>query len=391
MKKKGIYEKLGVDPHKDSVKSVFENIVQNDFLGAFCPMVRDRKKHGFVKVKHSDGSGSKSVQRCLHYFETGDETIFQGDIDDALSSNASDIAASGFIENFELTDVVNINSKNVPKDIILKQLGMGIEKNIELYKRFGIDIEFLGGETADLPDQVNSYAIDMDIRAETDEKNIVTGNVAVEDVIFGFSSAGQAEWEEKPNSGQMTNGLTFTRTVLMHADYNKKYPFLFGKNKYTGKYKVGDYLEELGMTVGEAILSPMRQWVIIIKMLIDELKNRKNFSVLHGMSINTGGGLTKIRNLGQGISYEKHIPDPPPLFKLIQNESGESWENMCVAFNMGIGLEIVGSSEGGILKSAIDVVSKKTKVAAYELGECKKNEEDKNKVIVTSSFGTFEY
>src|SRR3989339_1687992 len=106
MAKKGIYEKMGVDPHKDSVKRVFEKIVRNDFPGAFCCMVRDRKNPGLVKVKHSDGSGSKSIQRCLHYFETGDENIFQGDIDDALSSNASDIAASGFTENFELTDVV---------------------------------------------------------------------------------------------------------------------------------------------------------------------------------------------------------------------------------------------------------------------------------------------
>ncbi|MFA5872086.1 MAG: hypothetical protein WC858_05220 [Parcubacteria group bacterium] len=389
--KEGIYEKLGVDPHKDSVKSVFEKIVLNDFPGAFCPMTRDKEKTGFVKVKHSDGSGSKSIQRCLHYFETLDETIFQGDVGDALSSNASDIAASGFVENYELTDVVNINSKNVPKDIILRQLGMGIQKNIELYKRYGIGIEFLGGETADLPDQVNSYAIDMDIRAEAEEKNIVTGDVTVGDKIFGFSSAGQAEWENKLNSGQMTNGLTFTRTILMHADYNKKYPFLFGKNKYTGRHKVEDYIEELGMTVGEAILSPMRQWAIIIKMLIEELKNREAFHLLHGMCINTGGGLTKIKNLGRGIRYEKQIPDPPALFKLIQAESGESWENMCVAFNMGIGLEIAGSDEGEILKNAIDFVSQKTKVAAFELGKCEKNVEDKNKVAVVSNLGTFEY
>jgi phosphoribosylformylglycinamidine cyclo-ligase len=391
MAKKSIYEKLGVDPHKGAVKSIFEKIVSNDFPGAFCVMVRDKKNPGFVKVKHSDGSGSKSVQRCLHYFETGDETIFQGDIDDALSSNASDIAASGFVEQYELTDVVNINSKNVPKDIILKQLGMGIQKNIELYKKFGIDIEFLGGETADLPDQVNSYAIDMDIRAETKEKDIIKGNIEAGDLIFGFSSAGQASWEEKPNSGQMTNGLTFTRTTLMHADYNKKYPFLFGKNKYAGKYRVEDYIKELGTTAGEAILSPMRQWAIVIKLLMEELKKNEALHLLHGISINTGGGLTKISNLGKGIKYIKKIPDPPPLFKLIQKESGENWKNMCVTFNMGIGMEVVGSGEGGILKTAVDAVSEKTSVVSYGLGKCEKNEDRKNKVIVASSFGTFEY
>lgn len=391
MAKKSIYEKLGVDPHKSTVKSIFEKIVRNDFPGAFCVMARDKKNPGLVKVKHSDGSGSKSIQRCLHYFETSDETIFQGDIDDALSSNASDIAASGFIEHYELTDVVNINSKNVPKDIILKQFGIGIQKNIELYKQFGIEIEFLGGETADLPDQVSSYATDMDIRSEAREEDVIRGNIKAGDLIFGFSSAGQAKWEEKPNSGQMTNGLTFTRTALMHSDYNKKYPFLFGKNKYTGKYKVEDYIDELGMTVGEAILSPMRQWAIVIRLLINELKKNEAFHLLHGLSINTGGGLTKISNLGKGIKYIKQIPDPPPLFRLIQNESGESWENMCVTFNMGIGMEVVGSNEGGILKAAVDSVSKKTNVASYELGKCEKNNDKQNKVIISSSFGTFEF
>lgn len=387
----GIYEKLGVDPHKDSVKSIFEKIVQNDFPGAFCVMKRDPKQPNIVRAKHSDGSGSKSIQRCLHYFETGDETIFQGDIDDAFSSNASDIAASGFVENIELTDVVNINSKNVPKDIILKQMGIGIQKNLDLYRKYGIDVEFLGGETADLPDQVNSYAIDMDLRSETNEKNIILGNIAKGDLIFGFSSAGQAEWEERPNSGQMTNGLTFTRTALMHTGYNKKYPFLFGKNKYNGKYRVGDFLEELDMTVGEAILSPMRQWAIVVKLLIDELNKKNAFSLVHGIAINTGGGLTKIKNLGKGIRYEKKIPDPPALFKLIQKESGESWENMCVAFNMGIGLELVGSPEGDILKDAVEKISEKTKVASFELGACKKAKSDKNEVAVSGSFGSFKY
>ena len=391
MAKKSIYEKLGVDPHKDTVKSIFEKIVRNDFPGAFCVMARDKNNPGLVKVKHSDGSGSKSVQRCLHYFETGDETVFQGDIDDALSSNASDIAAAGFVDNYELTDVVNMNSKNIPKDIILRQLGIGIQKNVELYKKFGIEIEFLGGETADLPDQVSSYAIDMDIRSETCEEDTIKGNVEAGDLIFGFSSAGQAKWEEKPNSGQMTNGLTFTRTVLMHSDYNKKYPFLFGKNKYKGRYKVEDYREELGMTVGEAVLSPMRQWAIVIKLLAEELKKKRAFQLLHGISINTGGGLTKISNLGKGIRYEKKIPDPPPLFKFIQDESGESWKNMGVTFNMGIGMEVVGSREGGILKAAIESIFRKTNVAACELGECKKGKEEKNKVVVTSSLGTFEY
>lgn len=390
MPKQSIYEKLGVDPHKDSVRGVFEKIVKNDFPSAFCVMARDRKNPGWVKVKHSDGSGSKSIQRCLHYFETGDETIFQGEIFDALSSNTGDIAASGFIDTYEVTDVININSKNVPKDLILNQLGLGFLKMIELYKKFGLEIEFLGGETADLPDQVNSYAIDIDVRATARETDIVRGNIAAGDLIFGFSSAGQAKWEDKANSGMMTNGLTFARTCLMHASYNEKYPFLAGSNKYLGKYKVDDYLEELEMTASDAILSPMRQWAIVIKILIAELKKRKAFHLLHGLCLNTGGGLTKVRSLGKNIRYVKEIQACPPLFKLIQAESQESWENMSVTFNMGIGLEVVGSGEGGILKEAIDLVSKEIGVEFYELGKCEETK-GKNEVVLATPFGSFQY
>jgi phosphoribosylformylglycinamidine cyclo-ligase len=390
MPKQSIYEKLGVDPHKDSVRGVFEKIVKNDFPNAFCVMARDQKNPGWVKVKHSDGSGSKSIQRCLYYLETGDETIFQGEIFDALSSNTGDIAASGFIDTYEVTDVININSKNVPKDIILKQLGLGFLKMIELYKKFGLEIEFLGGETADLPDQVNSYAIDIDVRATAPEEDTIRGNVEAGDLIFGFSSAGQAKWEEKPNSGMMTNGLTFARTCLMDVGYNKKYPFLAGSNKYQGKYKVDDYSEELGMTVSEAILSPMRQWAIVVKILIEELKKRKAFHLLHGLCLNTGGGLTKVRSLGKNMLYIKQIKDCPALFKLIQSESKESWENMCVTFNMGIGLEVVGSGEGGILKDVIDFVSKETDIKSFEFGKCEKAKE-RNEVNLITPFGSFQY
>jgi len=391
MPKQSIYEKLGVDPHKDSVREVFEKIVNNDFPNAFCVMARDQKNPGWVKVKHSDGSGSKSIQRCLHYFETGDETIFQEEIFDALSSNTGDIAASGFIDTYEVTDVININSKNVPKDMILKQFGLGFLKMIELYKKFGLEIEFLGGETADLPDQVNSYAIDIDVRATAPEADIIRGNIEAGDSIFGFSSAGQAKWEEKPNSGMMTNGLTMARTCLMRADYAKKYPFLVReKYPYQGKYRVEDYIDELGMTVSEAILSPTRQWAIVIKFLIEELKKRKALHLLHGLCLNTGGGLTKVRSLGNNIRYIKQIQDCPPLFKLIQSESKESWENMCVTFNMGIGLEAVGSGEGGILKEAIAFVSKKTGVESYELGKCEEAK-DRNEVELSTPFGNFSY
>lgn len=382
---------MGVDPHKDSVRGVFREIVKNDFPNAFCVMARDSKNAGWVKVKHSDGSGSKSIQRCLQYFETGDESIFQEEIFDALSSNTGDVAASGFVSQYEVTDVVNINSLNVPKDLILNQFGQGFLKMIDLYKKNGMEIEFLGGETADLPDQIRSYAIDIDVRSSAKEEDIVRGNIQSGDTIFGFASDGQAKWEEKPNSGIMTNGLTMARTALMHPDYSKKYPFLSRKEfPYRGKYKVGESVSGLEMTVGEAILSPTRQWAIVIKALVEEIKKENHFGLLHGLCINTGGGLTKIKSLGEKIRFVKNVPASPALFELIQKESHETWENMCVTFNMGIGLEVVGADDNGVLKKALEKTSQTTGVKFYELGTCKKSKE-KNEISLHTPFGSFRY
>jgi phosphoribosylformylglycinamidine cyclo-ligase len=381
-----MYEKLGVDPSKKSVRAAFESIVGKvDFPQAFVKIKPSPFRRGMKATKHSDGSGSKIIQRVLHFLEMGDSEIFRYDPFDAFSMNYSDVAASGFLGPYATTDTVGINAQNVPKSIVLRELAIGMAMLKELYLRHGIKIVFFGGETADLPDQIATYVLDADVYAETALRNIVAGNVRSGDLVFGLSSAGQAKWEEVPNFGPMSNGYTLGRYGLMHRKYTRKYPFLCRRGKrFSGRFLVDDKVPELGgATVSEALLSPTRQWAIVIKMLVEELEKLSARHLLHGLVINTGGGASKCLHIGKGITYTKHMPKAPPLFQLIQSETGESWENMLTTFNCGIGVDVIGAPDcQQRLKAALNAVTCRSGVEYYKLGDCKKSNDGKNRVII---------
>lgn len=386
-----MYQLMGIDPHKTSVKDIFKKIISNDFPGAFVNIVRIQGRPGWVRTKHSDGSGSKSVQRCLDYFERGKEKVFRHDVVDAAVMNFGDASSCGFVCYYDLTQMIAINAFTVPKETILRQNALGLLDLIALYAFYGIKINLFGGETADLPDQTNSYILDMDVYSEAREKDIIKGNVESGDVIFGLASDGQAVWEKEWNYGGMSNGYTMFRKGLMSKDYNRKYPFLhFPKKGYFGRFRVGD-LDDID-DVSQAILSPTRHWPIVIKLLIERLKACKAFHLLHGITMNTGGGATKILNLGQEIHYRKKMPsDWPALFKLIQRETSETEKNMFTTFNTGIGLDIVGSPKGGELWRAVRLVSAQTKIKCWKLGDCLRSRTGANHLTLKSGENKYEY
>lgn len=394
MPEKDQYAELGVDAMKSDVSSSFGVVVTNDFPRAFVVAKRDPLHAGWVICMHGDGDGSKTVQRLLHYLETRDEAIFQETVDDELGMNTGDIAASGFIDGpYEVIDLININGFNVPKNVIMDQIAIGFANMIALYEQHDIPILYFGGETADLVNQVTTCVNDAGVRATIEEKWVISGdNVQPDDSIWSFSSGGQATWEKSPNSGVMSNGHTLAQHVLMHTDYAEKYPYLVRPEKpYRGKYRIDDSCPGLpGMTVSEAMLSPTRQWALVIKMIVDKLKSRNAFHLLHGISQNTGGGNTKIAHVGENIRYVKTMPEPLPLFKLIQDESGDSWEKMFRNFNCGHGIDVVGSDEGGILQAVLAEVSKETGIKHYLLGFCEKSDIGENYVVLETEFGTFD-
>ena len=407
----GVYEGLGIDPNKSSVREIFGAIVKNDFPGAFVVIKIDPRDSNRVKTLHADGDGSKLIQRLLHAAVTGDYSVIGGAVDDCLSMNTGDVAAAGFVEELEFCDVININGKNVPKQEVLRWIARRFLELIELYGRYGINLTFMGGETADLPDQTSSAICDVAVRATALRQDLIIGNVQPGDLIYGFRSDGQAVWEPKPNSGMMSNGVTMGRMCLMHKRYNRQFPYLVRQNgkpigivqqiaqyfglinspipQYSGRFLVTDTPPCLGgMTVSEAILSPTRQWAILIKLLIDRLKAKGLLGKLHGIAMNTGGGASKIGHVGHGIRYVKNMPTPPPIFQLIQEEAGESWPKMFVATNCGIGLDVACEDDPGVI-AEIAAVSAETNVAYCKLGFCEASGTEENQVVLLTPYGTF--
>jgi len=392
MAKGDMYDKAGVESDKSGLEKVFGTENKKLFPNAFCVINYDPIL-GVYEIVHADGSGSKSVLRALHFLEKGDPTIFIPDLFDAFTMNAGDAATCGFVDVFKSINITAINKQRGYKQVFIEALAEAERRLYDLYKKYGMHYQRMGGEVADLPDQVGSHVLDVAVYSYLKDKNrIIEGNVKPGDIIYGFRSDDRAIWENEQNSGIMANGQTFGRIELIHVDYAKKYPFLTREEyPFKGKFYIDDKLPGVGMTASEALLSPTRQWAILIKMLIDELESTGDLDLLHGISMNTGGGATKIRNIGQGICYHKSMPTPSPIFQLIQDQSGELWKNMFTTFNCGIGIDVVGWGVGGTLERAIKKVSAKSGVKCVDLGDCTASKSGKNVVSLKTIFGDFVY
>lgn len=336
-----------------------------------------------------DGDGSKFVRRLLINAETGNPAVLRGAVDDALQMNLGDIAASSFVFGpIMVTDVININRHNAPKDVVMEQIGQRFGELMAMYRNYGFNIRFLGGETADLPTQVQSIAFDVAVSAHAKKSDVIAGNIEPGDKIYGFASDDQAAWEDEPNSGIMSNGLTLGRVGLVWKGYEEKYPHL---GIYQGRYRVGEKAaSSYDFVVSDALVSPTRQWAILIKSLLEELREADLYQDLHGISMNTGGGATKISHVGHGIIYHKKMPTPPELFQLIHEETSEKWEDMFKGFNCGVGLDIVGK-DNPKFQDVLQKVSERTHVRLYELGECRGNSNGKTQVALNTEHGTFNY
>lgn len=388
------YAELGVEARKKSLESI-KVFLDNMFQNAFCPMVPDPIMTGFAMFLHTDGAGSKPVQGYIHFMETGDIKWFAGLADDIIAMNLDDIfCVAPEAEAMAFVNYIAINPLRIPKQALLECVVPAIKKRLEELKNFGIDIKFLGGETADLVDQLRTLDVSGVISGRAAIDHVVTGEkIKPGNVIIQLRSGGHAIYEEEENSGIMCNGITLSRHYFMGEWYGVKYPEIrdaAGKGYY-GRFSYNEYLDQLGMTIGKAILSPTRIYAPIIRKVSAEHKQ-----YITGLIHNTGGGQTKCLKVGKNIHYikggeidgkEYELFNPDPIFYLIQAESGESWEKMHEDFNMGGGFEIV--AEEMAADDIIDAIEK-FGVGAKVIGKCEKSSGE-NKVTIDSKFGKFEY
>ena len=378
------YQKLGVDVKKPGVEQ-FKGYVENLYPNAFCVIQRDPKNPSTGLVVHTDSAGSKPIQAYIQYKETDDEHWFKGLAQDALAMNLNDVVCVGATP-VTFVDYVAYNTLNMERVKLLGALAEGFGECIDALKAENVPILFAGGETADLPDLIRTLDVSVTMFGRSPIEDLITGEkIAEGDIIIGLSSGGRIRYEKRANSGIMSNGHTLARACLMTQSYLERYPEIShpSRGRYTGRYSFNEYIDDLEMTVGEALLSPTRLFAPIVMSILE--KHRED---VHGMVHNTGGGQTKCLRLGERIKYIKdNLPTPEPIFNLIQSEGEVEWREMYQVFNMGIGYELIVT-----LDSVEEVISEAEQygLGVARIGHCEKNSKG-NSLEIVSPHGRFSY
>ncbi len=334
--------KRGVSSQKEDVHAAIKNIDKGLFPQAFCKVVPDflGGDDDFCNIMHADGAGTKSSLAYLYWKETGDLSVWKGIAQDAIVMNLNDLLCAGVYQNITISSTIGRNKNLIPGEVI-SSIIEGTEEFIENLRNHGVQIHSTGGETADVGDLVRTIIVDSTVTARAKKSEIISNHKIVPgDVIVGFASFGQASYEKQYNGGMGSNGLTMARHDVLDASYkaiSESYdPLVPADLVYTGKLKLSDQLPNHPLNVGKMILSPTRTFSPMIKEVFDA-----HFNQIHGMVHCTGGGQTKILHF---IKEHKIIKDnlfaTPPLFEMIQSQSGSEWQEMYKVFNMGNLMEI---------------------------------------------------
>lgn len=378
------YQSLGVDVRKKGVEA-FSRVVDNLFPGAFCVVQRDPGDPTMGLVSHADSAGSKPIQAYLHWRETEDPFWFKGLAQDVVSMNLDDILCVA-AEPISFIDYIAFNTLLIDRLELLSALAEGFSDCLRMLSEQGLKVLFAGGETADLPDQMRTLDVSGSIFGRVSLEKVVTGEKIIPgDLIIGLRSGGEVRYEKGVNSGIMCNGLTLARSSLMNSGYLESYPELAhpGRIRFTGRYRFDEYVDELQMTVGEALLSPTRIFAPVAAAVLKKIEYD-----VHGMVHNTGGGQTKCLRLGKGIHYLKNaVPEADPIFRLIQREANVEWKEMYQDFNMGIGFEFI--VEPAVAEEVI-TVAEGFRLDAAVIGRCERGPSG-NTLVINSDYGKFTY
>ena len=392
-KKIPTYENLGVSSQKEDVHSALKNIDRGLFPSAFCKIIEDiALDQNYCSILHADGAGTKSTLAYMMYRETNDVSYFKGIVQDSVIMNLDDIICVGKPTSILLSNTIGRNKKIISGEIIAKII-QSYEEYVEKLREQGIPIYTGGGETADVGDLVRTLIVDSTLITRMKRKDVITTNGVHEgDVIVGLSSFGKAKYENLDyNSGIGSNGLTLARHGLLNHKYYDKYPECYAPEidkefVFFGKYDLKDKVPNTPLSVGEAILSPTRTYAPILMEIFKE-----DYSQIHAIFHNTGGGQTKCLKFGHEIHYIKDNLFPvPPIFSMVQESSQTSWEEMYRVFNMGNLLEIICPEE--YAKNIIIPIASKYSVEARILGRLEKsNLQNENQLTITSPKGKFKY
>ncbi|MDV7139726.1 AIR synthase-related protein [Maribacter sp. TH_r10] len=384
------YKQRGVSASKEDVHNAIKNIDKGLFPKAFCKIVPDylTNDEDYCLVMHADGAGTKSSLAYMYWKETGDVSVWKGIAQDALIMNIDDLICVGATDNILLSSTIGRNKNLIPGEVISAIIN-GTEELIADLAEHGMVIHSTGGETADVGDLVRTIIVDSTVTARLKRKNVIdNANIKAGDVIVGLESFGQAVYEKEYNGGMGSNGLTSARHDVFAKYLAEKYPESFDAAVpddlvYSGKTRLTDEVPGAPLDAGKLVLSPTRTYAPIVKKIL----SKYNATDIHGMVHCSGGAQTKILHFVDNLHIVKDNLFPiPPLFKLIQEQSGTDWREMYQVFNCGHRLEIYANET--VAQELINI-SKEFGVDARIIGRVEGN--PSKKLTIKSEFGTFVY
>ena len=384
------YRLRGVSSQKEDVHKAIKNIDKGLFPKAFCKIVPDHltSSEDHCLVMHADGAGTKSSLAYAYWKETGDLSVWKGIAQDALIMNIDDLLCVGAIDNIMLSSTIGRNKNRIPAEV-LSAIINGSEELLAELSSFGVTIHSTGGETADVGDLVQTIIVDSTVTARMKRSEVINNaNIKPGDVIVGLSSFGKATYEKQYNGGMGSNGLTSARHDVFNKKLKEKYPETFDATVpselvYSGTKNLTDPSKNTPLDVGKLVLSPTRTYAPIIKKIFETIDR----SSIHGMVHCSGGAQTKILHFIDELHVIKDNLFPvPPLFELIQKESGTSWKEMYEVFNMGHRMELYVAPE---LANEIIAISESFNVPAQIVGRVEAS--SKKELTISSSNGLFQY
>ena len=312
-----------VELMKKYVQSTYIPGVESDlggFGGLFAPDIKDMKKP--ILVSGTDGVGTKLK---LAFLMDKHDTIGQ----DCVAMCVNDIVCCGARPLFFL-DYMSL-WKNMPE--MVATIVKGVTDGCKM-----AGCALVGGETAEMPGLYSENEYDLagfSVGIVDQEKMINSESIEVGDVVIGLAS-----------SGVHSNGFSLVRKIFNVNEENLK-----------------EYREELGKTLGEALIEPTKIYVKPVLKLLEQVN-------VKGISHITGGGfyenMPRMLNEKVALNINKDSYEVPAIFKLIQKEGNIPLRDMYNTFNMGIGMAIIVPKNEQ--EKALEIL-KEAGETAYVIGE----------------------
>ena len=383
------YSQRGVSATKDDVHKAIASIDKGLFPKAFCKIVPDYLTNDpkTCLVMHADGAGTKSSLAYMYWKETGDLSVWKGIAQDALVMNLDDLLCVGVTDNILLSSTIGRNKNNIPGEVIAAII-QGTEELIVDLAKHGVEIHSTGGETADVGDLVRTIIVDSTVTARIKRDDVIdNANIQAGDVIVGLASFGQATYEDVYNGGMGSNGLTSARHDVFSKILAQQYPESYDPNVpgdlvYAGQKSLTE-ATDTPLDAGKLVLSPTRTYAPIIKAIFSQVDRQQ----IHGMVHCSGGAQTKILHFIDELHVVKdNLFDVPPLFQMIQEQSGTDWKEMYQVFNMGHRMELYVPEA---VASTLISISESFGVAAQIVGRVEAS--TKKQLTISSPYGEFKY